>query len=116
MAVGAIAAVLLTCIPAVVRPHEASSAAHAALVARGFYLTGDAGQCSDCHGIGLHGGKVIPAPSLAGLIMFANDADAIHFFETALTPAGKPVPPPMPHFKFHPDDAKAIVAYLRQLR
>jgi hypothetical protein len=48
--------------------------------------------------------------------MFANDADAIRFFETALTPAGTHVPPPMPHFMFHAADARAIVAYLKQLR
>jgi hypothetical protein len=48
--------------------------------------------------------------------MFANDADAIRFFETALTLAGTHVPPPMPHFMFHAADARAIVAYLKQLR
>jgi mono/diheme cytochrome c family protein len=80
-------------------------------------LTGDAGQCADCHGQGLHGGHgKFSGSDLAGLKMFASDADAVKFFETALTPSGTAVPPPMPHFRFHPDDARAIVAYLRQLR
>jgi hypothetical protein len=50
------------------------------------------------------------------MVMFAKDADAIRFLETALTPAGRHVPPPMPQFNFDPPDARAIVAYLRQLR
>jgi hypothetical protein len=48
--------------------------------------------------------------------MFASDADAISFFETALTPSGAHVPPPMPRFMFKAADARAIVAYLKQLR
>jgi hypothetical protein len=64
----------------------------------------------------LHGGHTVPAPNLAGLTMFASDADAVKFLRTALTPSGKHVPPPMPHFMFDAADARAIVAYLRQLR
>jgi mono/diheme cytochrome c family protein len=97
-------------------PHDAADAAKSDLVARGAYLTGPAGRCSDCHGQGLHGGHVIPAPNLAGLTMFASNADAVKFFHTALTPAGTTVPPPMPNFMFNTADARAIVAYLRQLR
>jgi mono/diheme cytochrome c family protein len=112
----AAAAVVMTSVSGLLPSREPASAAESALVARGAYLTGPAGECSDCHGQGLRGGHLVPAPDLAGLVMFASDADAIKFFETALTPAGKHVPPPMPRYMFHAADARAIVAYLRQLR
>jgi mono/diheme cytochrome c family protein len=112
----AIVAVVLAFVAGLLPPREAASAADSALVARGYYLTGPAGQCSDCHGQGLRGGHAVSASDLAGLKMFASDADAVTFFETALTPAGTPAPPPMPHFMFNAADARAIVAYLKQLR
>jgi mono/diheme cytochrome c family protein len=112
----AIVAVVLVSVSVMVPQREAASAANSAVVARGFYLTGPAGQCSDCHGQGLRGGHAVAAPDLAGLKMFASDADAVRFFETALTPSGTPAPPPMPHFMFDAADARAIVAYLKQLR
>jgi mono/diheme cytochrome c family protein len=114
--VGAVVAVVLTSASGLLPPRNVADAANSALVARGAYLTGPAGQCSDCHGQGLRGGHAVPASNLAGLTMFASDADAVKFFETALTPSGKPAPPPMPHFMFNAADARAIVAYLRQLR
>jgi mono/diheme cytochrome c family protein len=114
--VAAIIAVTLTFASGALPPREAAGAAESPLVARGAYLTGPAGQCLDCHGQGLHGGHLIPGPNLAGLTMFASGADAVKFFETTLTPSGKQVPPPMPRYMFHADDARAIVAYLRQLR
>jgi len=110
-----IVAMALLSVCGLLSPREAARAADSALIARGLYMTGPAGRCSDCHGQGLRGGHVFPAPDLRGLKMFASSTDAIKFFETALTPAGTPVPPPMPHFMFHADDARAIVAYLKQL-
>jgi hypothetical protein len=56
------------------------------------------------------------APSLRGLPMFANDADAIAFLETSKLPNGEHPLPPMPHYNFNTDDATAIVAYLRSLK
>ena len=56
------------------------------------------------------------APALAGLPMFAKDADAIAFLMTTALPDGTHPLPPMPHYKFHVDDATAIVAYLRSLK
>ncbi len=95
------------------------------ILARGEYLTHGAGQCSDCHGADLHGapfhappnsGMATFAPSLAGLTMFANDADAIAFLTTTKLPNGGNALPPMPRYMFHAEDAAAIVAYLRSLK
>jgi mono/diheme cytochrome c family protein len=97
-------------------PRERADATSDAVLKRGAYLVGPAGQCRDCHGQGLHGGHQIPAPNLAGLKMFPRDADAIRFLETALTPAGTHAAPPMAHYNFDASDATAIVAFLRQLR
>ncbi len=103
----------------------AAGAASPAIIARGEYLTHGAGQCIDCHGEDLHGapmhvppnsGMAMVAPSLAGLPMFATDADAITFLTTTKLPNGANAMPPMPRFMFHADDAAAIVAYLRSLK
>jgi mono/diheme cytochrome c family protein len=104
-----------------------AAGASAADVARGQYLVGPAGQCSDCHGATLGGGpNQIPGPpgvpwapsvpSLVGLTMFATDAQAVTFFETGALPDGSKVRPPMPEYRFNEADAQAIVAYLRSLK
>jgi mono/diheme cytochrome c family protein len=100
-------------------------------VDRGMYLTGPAGQCSDCHGTGLVGapltfkpaGPLPPglqfadaAPSLVGLTMFKSDQDAATFFQTGKLPGGGSARLPMPQYRFNADDAQAIVAYLRSLK
>jgi mono/diheme cytochrome c family protein len=96
-----------------------------AIIARGEYLTHGAGQCTDCHGADLHGapmhtppnsGMASLAPSLAGMTMFATDADAITFLTTTKLPNGGNALPPMPRYMFHTEDAAAIVAYLRSLK
>jgi mono/diheme cytochrome c family protein len=109
------------------RPAAAlDSDANASLIARGQYLTGDAGQCADCHRPNFVGGpNLVPGPpgapwaktvpSLRGLKMFANDADAVAFLHTAKLPNGQTALRPMPHYNFSVPDAGAIVAYLRSL-
>jgi mono/diheme cytochrome c family protein len=95
--------------------------------ASGAYLTGGAGQCSDCHGAGLKGGpNPIPGPpgapwaktvpNLRGLKMFPTDAVAIAFLHTTLLPGGVHALGPMPRYKFSVADATAIVTYLRSLK
>jgi mono/diheme cytochrome c family protein len=112
---------------ATVVPGRAPAAdAPAMPLSRGEYLTHGAGQCEDCHGAGLVGAPMPPgppgvpwaktAPSLHGLTMFATDADAIAFLETAKLPNGQHTLPPMPHYNFNAADATAIVAYLRALK
>ncbi len=102
-------------------------AVHAApdAFARGRYLTGGAGKCADCHGALLTGAPMPPGPpgvpwakrssNLRGLPMFATDADAIAFLETARLPGGGRARGPMPSYHFNAADARAIVAYLRSL-
>ena len=96
-------------------------------VARGQYLVMDAGKCSDCHGEKLTGGpNFVPAPPntpwatsiprIAGLPMFASDADAVKFLTTGLLPDGNRALGPMPQYRFNQADATAIVAYLRSLK
>lgn len=96
-------------------------------VARGAYLVGPAGQCSDCHGATLRGGpNPIPGPpgapwaktipNLRGLKMFKSDAVAIAFLHTAVLPGHVHALGPMPRYNFSTADATAIVAYLRSLK
>jgi mono/diheme cytochrome c family protein len=94
-------------------------------VERGKYLVGPAGQCADCHGATLAGAPQEPGPpgvpwaersaNLRGLPMFATDAAAIAYLETARLPNGRHARGPMPRYHFNVVDATAIVAYLRSL-
>jgi mono/diheme cytochrome c family protein len=123
----------IVCVSTVVFAYAAAFATKPAagdapdLIARGHYLVTGAGQCSDCHGEGFVGGpnhiagppgvpwaKVVP--SLRGLTMFASDADAVAFLETAKLPDGSGALRPMPKFHFNEEDATAIVAYFRSLK
>ena len=54
------------------------------------------------------------APTLAGLPGW-SDEDAIMLLQTGKRPDGRSPSPPMPPFRFTPEDASAIVAYLRSL-
>jgi mono/diheme cytochrome c family protein len=96
-------------------------------IARGAYLAGPAGQCSDCHGATLRGGRnPIPGPpgmpwaktipNLRGLKEFKHDAVAIRFLHTGLLPGEVHALGPMPRYNFSTADATAIVAYLRSLK
>jgi mono/diheme cytochrome c family protein len=134
MIVGALAAaILITALSSVARarafnePRRAHAVSTPA-VERGRYLVVGAGQCSDCHGAQLQGESIgflapdLPpvvqrkAPKIAGLPMFENQAAATHFFETGELPGGAHARPPMPQYRFHLNDAVAIVAYLKTLR
>ena len=94
-------------------------------VSRGHYLTGGAGQCSDCHGPQLQGAPIaflkpgLPvlyrSPRIAGLPQLSA-TDATRFLETGVLPNGRHARPPMPQYRFNHDDAAAIVAYLKSLK
>jgi mono/diheme cytochrome c family protein len=104
--------------------HDPIAAQTSADIEQGHYLVTDVAHCEGCHGTGLVGRpadpsnpRFIPRPKIAGLPMFANDADAVKFFETGLLPDGvSRARPPMPQFRFKPSDAVAVVAYLRTLK
>jgi len=115
-----------------------SSDPNAALIARGKYLVGPAGQCGDCHtpmdnkgqpvkARALQGAPImfkptVPVPGwadasmpIAGLPTMASDEDAVRFFTTGKHLDGKSAAPPMPQYRFSKKDAEAIVAYLKSL-
>jgi mono/diheme cytochrome c family protein len=117
---------------------QATSDPKAALIARGKYLVGPAGQCADCHtpmdkkgqpvkaqalqGAPLMFKPTVPVPGwadmslpIAGLPTMASDEDAISFFTTGKHLDGKVAAPPMPQYRFSKKDAEAIVAYLKSL-
>jgi mono/diheme cytochrome c family protein len=83
--------------------------------------------CIDCHGVDLKGapshGSGPPsgpwakaAPAIAGLPMFAKDADAMQFLETGKLPDGASARPPMPQYRLDAADAAAVVAYLHSVK
>lgn len=114
-------------------------AGNAALIARGKYLVGPAGQCGDCHtphdqkgqpiqsqalqGSPIPFKPIAPIPGwadssmpIAGLPTMNSDADAISFFTTGKHLDGHMAAPPMPQYRFDKRDAEAIVAYLKSLK
>jgi hypothetical protein len=46
--------------------------------------------------------------------MWGED-DMVKFLTTGKNPEGEGPTPPMPVFRLHPDDARAVTAYLRSL-
>jgi mono/diheme cytochrome c family protein len=88
-------------------------------VERGRYLVRQVSLCIDCHGEALTGGFVGHAPNaprapgIAGLP--GLDLEAVATFLQSGNLNGAPVPPPMPHYRMHADDAHAIAAYLKSL-
>ena len=105
-------------------------------VARGKYLVGIAG-CADCHSPRLANGQMdeahflwgteldftpthpVPhwrkkAPHIAGLKKWTDD-QALKLFTTGLDKHGEHSDPPMPAYHFTPEDARAVIAYLRSL-
>ncbi len=107
------------------------------LIARGREFVFNTGMCIDCHsprdekgqfiedkhlmGSVLAFAPTVPmpwapaAPMIAGLEGF-TDAQAVKFLMTGERPGGVPPRPPMPAYRLHEDDAKAVVAYLRSLK
>lgn len=120
----ATAAAVLTIAAITLTHHDPAGAQTSAVIEQGRYLVQDVAHCEGCHGAGLVGRPAdpanpafVPRPKIAGLPMFANDADAIHFLQTGLLSNGTSrARPPMPQFRFKQSDAIAVVAYLRSLK
>jgi cytochrome c553 len=116
---------------------KSSATDAAALLARGEYLTEKIGMCADCHSTRNERGEIIRAthlggaalpfaptvpmpvwapvaPPIAGLPSMTTE-QAIVFLSTGQRPDGSRPRPPMPEFRFSPDDARAITAYLKSL-
>jgi len=107
-------------------------------VERGRYLVEQVGMCSDCHSprdptggfvrskwlggapIGFKPMLPMPwadyAPAIAGIPGHYTEAQLVHFLQTGIRPDGSQPNPPMPPYRFSPDDAAAVAAYLRSLR
>lgn len=83
---------------------------------RGRYIVRQVSMCVDCHGAALTGGHVggrpaaPSAPRIAGLPGLDVEAVA-QFLQTGFL-NGATVPPPMPSYRMHADDAHAVAAYL----
>lgn len=115
-----------------------SKSSNASQLSRGKYLVERVGMCADCHSPRNERGQFVKeqwlagsplafkpavpipgwvevAPGIAGLPGW-NDKDAVAFFSTGKGLNGKTTGPPMPEFRFTPDDAAAVVAYLKSLK
>jgi len=101
---------------------------------RGRYLVERVGLCADCHtprnergellldqwlmGSPLPFAPTVPMPfapiskPIAGLPTL-DDAQAMTFLTTGVLPGGRMPLPPMPPYRFSPDDARDVLAYLR---
>jgi mono/diheme cytochrome c family protein len=102
---------------------------------RGRYLVERVGLCADCHtprnekgelvleqwlmGSPLPFAPTVPMPfapiakPIAGLPTL-DDAQAMTFLTTGVLPGGRMPLPPMPPYRFTPDDARDVLAYLRK--
>jgi hypothetical protein len=102
---------------------------------RGRYLVERVGLCADCHtprdergelvleqwlmGSSLPFQPTVPMPfapvakPIAGLPQL-DDAQAMTFLTTGMLPGGRTPLPPMPPYRFSPDDARDVLAYLRR--
>ncbi|MCB9885477.1 MAG: hypothetical protein H6838_08290 [Planctomycetes bacterium] len=111
-----------------------AASADVADVEHGRYLVERVGMCQDCHsprdekgqyladkwlqGSPLPFAPTVPMPwtpvskPIAGLPTLAPK-EAEHFLSTGELPGGRKVLPPMPEFRFSPQDARDIVAYLQ---
>jgi hypothetical protein len=131
--------VLAACAVNFTCPVRAESATNVtAQIERGRYLVEQVALCADCHSerdwkgkqdgerrlqgarLDFKPTKIMPwaavAPPIAGLPTFATDALAVKYFQTGLNRDGKRSSPPMPQYRLDPDDAMAVVAYLRSFK
>lgn len=105
---------------------------------RGRYLVHDVAQCVQCHSGRTATGELDPArlleggrvpftspwpgkewapnaPRIAGLLGY-TDEEAVRLLTTGIARGGHELRPPMPPFRMTVEDARAVVAYLRQAR
>ena len=118
------------------------AAAESDRVARGKYLVEEVSRCQECHTPRLADGQfdrakwmkgatlnVQPIEPIKGWHKTAPDITGISrifqkwgepalvkFFQTGLSPVNKNAEPPMPIYTMKPEDAEAVVEYLKTLR
>ena len=102
------------------------------LVERGKTLVDEVARCGDCHTPKDAGGRPDPTKTLKGVPKAKPPAPDItasgrlwatwkedgfyHFLVTGAGPSGQTAKHPMPFYKLRPDDAEAVVAYLKTLK
>jgi fructose 5-dehydrogenase cytochrome subunit len=111
-----------------------------ALITKGEYLVNEVAHCSHCHTpqddkgqpdrARLLQGASLPiqpkkktgkwadeAPDItgSGLAGMWTEADMVKFLKTGKNPDGEGPTPPMPVFRLHDEDARAVTAYLRSV-
>jgi len=110
----------------------------AGLIERGRYLVHNVAMCVQCHSPRDENGELIETalltgapmpvkspfpnriwatrtPSLRGL-SFLSEANAMRLLREGIAHTGKPPDPPMPPFRMTPEDASAVIAYLKSLK
>jgi mono/diheme cytochrome c family protein len=104
-------------------------------IGRGKYLTEEVAKCQDCHTQRLASGKLdkkawlkgatpsgksrVVSPDITSggdLWKQRGEMGMLRFLENGGHPEGTTAGAPMPPYKLRPDDAEAIVAYLKSLR
>ena len=117
---------------------QAADKTHDAAWERGRYLVDDVARCGQCHtprdsngnedrARPLAGGALwlnsaqpvadwpLMAPRIGGVIA-ASDDDLVRLLTTDIWKDGNRLRAPMPQFRFTPDDAKAVVTYMRTVQ
>ncbi len=122
------------------RPGPAAGGEDAALVRQGEYLVNEVAHCNHCHTPSddngrpdrsrLLQGATVPirpkretkdwaekSPDITGggLAGKWSEADFVKFLTTGKNPEGEMPTAPMPVFHLHPEDARAVVLYLKSL-
>jgi mono/diheme cytochrome c family protein len=111
-------------------------------VARGKYLVEEVGRCQECHTPKLPDGAFDREKWLKGAVLNVQPIEPIkgwhktspdltpagrlwsrwkeegllNYLKTGLTPSNKKADPPMPTYTMRPDDAEAVVEYLKTLK
>lgn len=111
-------------------------------VAYGKYLAEEVAKCQDCHTPKLPNGQLDRSKWMKGATLDFQPVEPVEgwhktspdltpsgrlwqrwgeealrkYMQTGLTPKGKPAGPPMPAYKLKPEDANAIVDYLKTLK
>ena len=112
-------------------------AASGAAIERGRYLVHDVALCIQCHSPRDEDGNLIAtklltgaripvrspypaqpwayqAPNIRGMIGY-TEAEGVRLLTEGITRGGTPPKPPMQRFHMTPEDARAVVAYLKSL-
>jgi hypothetical protein len=109
----------------------------------GRYLVENIGQCASCHTPKNDKGELDKSKWMKGTILDFQplgtapakwhktspdltpsgklwvkwgELSMLKYLQTGLTPSGKPADPPMPMYKYSPEHAEAVLAYLKTLK